>query len=283
MVQNFGNLKLVEIEIFNYCNRTCEFCPNVTIDRKSAVIELPESCFLNTLQELKDQDFDGCVTFSRYNEPLSQDELLKKRAKQVREYLPNVTLIFNTNGDFLTKKRLDRLDVDEISVMDYDNKGIEKCKKRLERVEVDITEIEYPFIKGIWGNTKFLYYVDFVENHTLWNDRGGALEELSLKERRTEPCLEPDRFIGVDYNGNIMPCCVTRSDIDSHQDFILGNIKEQSVMDIFNSERAKTIREKAMKGDFDDDMKPCHYCPYELGRYRRDDVSLDYEKGLDYK
>ena len=280
---NFGNLKLVEIEIFNYCNRTCEFCPNVTIDRKSAVIELPESCFLNTLQELKDQDFDGYVTFSRYNEPLSQDELLKKRAKQVREYLPNVTLIFNTNGDFLTKKRLYGLDVDEISVMDYDNKGIEKCKKRLERVEVDITEIEYPFIKGIWGNTKFLYYVDFVENHTLWNDRGGALEELSLEERRTEPCLEPDRFIGVDYNGNVMPCCVTRSDIDSHQDFILGNIKEQSVMDIFNSERAKTIREKAMKGDFDDDMKPCHYCPYELGRYRRDDVSLDYEKGLDYK
>ena len=280
---NFGNLKLVEIEIFNYCNRTCEFCPNVTIDRKSAVIELPESCFLNTLQELKDQDFDGYVTFSRYNEPLSQDELLKKRAKQVREYLPNVTLIFNTNGDFLTKKRLDGLDVDEISVMDYDNKGIQKCKKRLERVGVDITEIDYPFIKGNRGKIKFLYYVDFVENHTLWNDRGGALEELSLKERRTEPCLEPDRFIGVDYNGNIMPCCVTRSDIDSHQDFILGNIKEQSVMDIFNSERAKTIREKAMKGDFDDDMKPCHYCPYELGRYRRDDVSLDYEKGLDYK
>ena len=283
MVQNFGNLKLVEIEIFNYCNRTCEFWPNVTIDRKSAVIELPESCFLNTLQELKDQNFKGYVTFSRYNEPLSQDELLKKRAKQVREYLPNVTLIFNTNGDFLTKKRLDGLDVDEISVMDYDNKGIQKCKKRLERVGVDITEIDYPFIKGNRGKIKFLYYVDFVENHTLWNDRGGALEELSLKERRTEPCLEPDRFIGVDYNGNIMPCCVTRSDIDSHQDFILGNIKEQSVMDIFNSERAKTIREKAMKGDFDDDMKPCHYCPYELGRYRRDDVSLDYEKGLDYK
>ena len=280
---NFGNLKLVEIEIFNYCNRTCEFCPNETIDRKSAVIELPESCFLNTLQELKDQNFKGYVTFSRYNEPLSQDELLKKRANQVREFLPDVTLIFNTNGDFLTKKRLDGLDVDEISVMDYDNKGIQKCKKRLERVGVDITEIDYPFIKGNRGKIKFLYYVDFVENHTLWNDRGGALEELSLEERRTEPCLEPDRFIGVDYNGNIMPCCVTRSDIDSHQDFILGNIKEQSVMDIFNSERAKTIREKAMKGDFDDDMKPCHYCPYELGRYRRDDVSLDYEKGLDYK
>jgi radical SAM protein with 4Fe4S-binding SPASM domain len=283
MIRDFGNLKLVEIEIFNYCNRTCNYCPNKTIDRKSVVIELLEECFLNTLRELKDQDFKGYITFSRYNEPLSQDELLKKRANQVREFLPGVTLIFNTNGDFLTKRRLDGLDVDEISVMDYDNKGAEKCKKRLERAGADITEIDYPFIKGVRDNIKFLYYVDFVENHTLWNDRGGTLEELSLKERRTEPCLEPDRFIGIDYNGNIMPCCVTRSDIDSHQDFILGNIKEQSVMDIFNSERATTIRKKAMDGNFDDSMKPCYHCPYELGRYRRDDVILDYERGLDYK
>ena len=83
-----------------------------------------------------------------------------------------MTLIFNTNGDFLTKKRLDGLDVDEISVMDYDNKGIDKCKRNLERVEVDIHEIDYPFIKGKLNNIRFLYYVDFVENHTLWNDRG---------------------------------------------------------------------------------------------------------------
>ena len=139
----FGNLKLAEIEIFNYCNRTCEFCPNETIDRKSKVIELPEACFLNTLQELKKDNFSGYVTFSRYNEPLSQDKLLKKRAKQVREYLPNVTLIFNTNGDFLSKRRLDGLDVDEISVMDYDNKGVNKCRKNLERVDVKIDEIDY--------------------------------------------------------------------------------------------------------------------------------------------
>ena len=50
-----------------------------------------------------------------------------------------------------------------------------------------------------------------------------------------------------------------------------------------NYEKALRIRKKAMEGNFDDEMKPCHYCPYELGRYRRDDVSLDYEKGLDYE
>ena len=51
VMYNFGNLKLVEIEIFNYCNRTCEFCPNETIDRKSKVIELP--MFLEYTQRVK--------------------------------------------------------------------------------------------------------------------------------------------------------------------------------------------------------------------------------------
>ena len=82
-MSDFGNLKLVEIEIFNYCNRTCEFCPNETIDRKSKVIELPEQCFLNTLQDLKDNNFSGYVTFSRYNEPLSQDKLLTCALKKL--------------------------------------------------------------------------------------------------------------------------------------------------------------------------------------------------------
>ena len=81
VMYNFGNLKLVEIEIFNYCNRTCEFCPNETIDRKSKVIEFGLFCFLNTLKELKDNKFSGYVTFSRYNEPLSQDKLLRKENK----------------------------------------------------------------------------------------------------------------------------------------------------------------------------------------------------------
>ena len=118
MTKDFGNLRIVEIELFNYCNRICDFCPNEFIDRKSKFIELPEGCFLNTLKELKDKDFSGYITFSRYNEPLYNIDVLKKRAKQVRKLLPEVTLIFNTNGDFLSKDKLEGLSVDEISIMD---------------------------------------------------------------------------------------------------------------------------------------------------------------------
>jgi radical SAM protein with 4Fe4S-binding SPASM domain len=283
MTKDFGNLRIVEIELFNYCNRICDFCPNEFIDRKSKFIELPEGCFLNTLKELKDKDFSGYITFSRYNEPLYNIDVLKKRAKQVRKLLPEVTLIFNTNGDFLSKDKLEGLSVDEISIMDYDHKGIDKCIKWMEVAGIKITETNYPFIKGKFKDIDILYYVDFVENHKLWNDRGGSRKELSLKERRTEPCLEPDRFIGIDYDGNMMPCCATRSDIEEHKDYILGNINEKNILDIFNSEKAVLFRKNTMEGNFTEDMKPCHYCPYDLSRYRRDNVEvLDYEKGKDY-
>ena len=50
-------------------------------------------------------------------------------------------------------------------------------------------------------------------------------------------------------------CCVTRSDIDIHEDFILGDTTQQTITDIFNSEEAKRIRKKEMEGNFDDEMK----------------------------
>jgi|TARA_R100001530_G_scaffold30114_1_gene23663 MoaA/NifB/PqqE/SkfB family radical SAM enzyme len=282
MTELDGTLKLVEIELFNYCNRKCSFCPNETIDRKTNFIALSESSFINVLKDLKDKEFAGYISFSRYNEPLSHINLLKKRALQVREYLPKVTTIFNTNGDFLSKDKLKMLSVDEISIMDYDHKGLEKCIERMERTGIKILESDYPFIKGKFENISILYYVDFVENHILMNDRGGVLKQYSLKEKRTAPCLEPERFAGIDYNGNMMACCVTRSDIKSHKNYILGNINEKSITDIFNSPKAIRLRKNASEGNFTEDMKPCHYCPYKLGRYRRDKVELDYEKGTDY-
>lgn len=45
--------------------------------------------------------------------------------------MPLATLVTNTNGDFLTKKNLHNLYIDELSIMDYDNKGIEYCKNKL--------------------------------------------------------------------------------------------------------------------------------------------------------
>jgi pyruvate formate-lyase activating enzyme-like uncharacterized protein len=47
------NLRLVEIELFNYCNRECEWCPNSLIDRKSNFIEIDNNVLKKILIIIK--------------------------------------------------------------------------------------------------------------------------------------------------------------------------------------------------------------------------------------
>lgn len=67
------NLKVVEIELFNYCNRTCGWCPNKYVDRKNKFETLDFHLFINLLQQLKDIDYKGVFSFSRYNEPFAEN------------------------------------------------------------------------------------------------------------------------------------------------------------------------------------------------------------------
>ena len=44
---------LVEIENHNYCNRTCWFCPNVSIDRRSANHLMSDALFEQIISDLE--------------------------------------------------------------------------------------------------------------------------------------------------------------------------------------------------------------------------------------
>ena len=97
-----SQLKLIEIEVFSFCNRKCWFCPNSYIDRKSDTVLLPETAYLSILDQLSEIDYDQEITYSRYNEPLSKKEIILKRISQAREYLPKAKLRTNTNGDYIS-------------------------------------------------------------------------------------------------------------------------------------------------------------------------------------
>lgn len=44
-------IRMVEIEIFSFCNRKCWFCPNSFIDRNSTNILMQEELYLKILNE----------------------------------------------------------------------------------------------------------------------------------------------------------------------------------------------------------------------------------------
>ena len=108
----------MEIELFSYCNRTCNFCPNHYVDRLSDNKLLPLNLFKKIIKELVYYNYSDYISLSRYCEPLAFRDILDTRIAYIRKHLPKVTIVANTNGDY----DYEGVDIDELTVMDYDFK-----------------------------------------------------------------------------------------------------------------------------------------------------------------
>lgn len=268
------DLRLVEIELFSYCNRVCNWCPNKEIDRRSFNKEIEDDILFGVLKDLKDNKYRGAITFSRYNEPLSKPEIFKKRLHQIKEYLPNNKLITNTNGDFITKENLDGLLVDELTIMDYDNAGIDKCIDKLVDAGATITEIKEPnYVYATRGDMQILYYLNWGDNRNI-TDRGGFLKEYS-GDVRVKPCFEPKYFVGINYDGTVSSCCNIRNDIKQHQNFVSGDLHNSSLSEILSSEASTRFKTDCQNGIFKIDS-PCYTCTNAGGRYTKGNGGISY-------
>lgn len=243
------DLSLIEIELFSFCNRTCWFCPNSFIDRKSKNIEMDEKTYLNILKQLREIEFKGHVTYSRYNEPLSQKELFLKRISQAREFLPDCTLKTNTNGDYLNQeyiKLLYEAGLNELFIQQYSldknynheklhNEILNKIKKlnlSYELIyELNNYKIEY---KLLYNNMRIQIRA---RNFNLDGSSRGNVIDLAGDYTRTKKCNQPFTDMYVDYNGNIMVCCALRSDIEDHSNGLMGNVNQSPIWDIYYNEK----------------------------------------------
>ena len=268
-------LKIVEIELFSFCNRTCGWCPNGNgFDRLNACYFLDEHLLRKLLEELQENDYNGVFSFSRYNEPFAYFNYFQKNLKIIKEYFPYSKLVTNTNGDYLDTNIIKETLIDELSIMDYDCQGKEWCYSRLIEWNVsDIVEYESYFV-GRYDNKTILYYWDWPKTGNI-SDRGGNLSQYSCI-KRSYPCFEPFRFLGVNYDGTLSPCCNIRNDSKKQQDFIIGDLKTDNLATILLSEKFNAFKQKIILGQYDLTM-PCYYCNNIGGRYSTSTGGILYE------
>lgn len=243
-------LRLIEIEIFSFCNRRCWFCPNSQIDRISTNKVMPEATYLNLVSQLGEIDFSGELTYSRYNEPLSHRDLFLSRVRLARALLPNAVLRTNTNGDYVTRDYIEELcDIgfNQLWVQQYlgntEHYNHEKMRERsLEKIKklgldakliTDIQDCKLEFDLSYRGMTIHLRSRNFDKDGS---SRGGKIE-IAQDYVRTQRCLQPFHNMYIDYNGSIMVCCALRSDIPDHKDGVMGHISDGKLWDIFASDK----------------------------------------------
>jgi hypothetical protein len=266
------SVEQVEIEVFSYCNRACWFCPNAVIDRRSANHFMPEELYLRIIGELAEISYDGVVTYSRYNEPLS-DRVILTRIRQAREALPHATLMTYSNGDYLSRDYLDELrdaGLNALHIMTYlgnnerfsDTRALSVMTRRIAelglRAEFVAAEqgVRYAAELRYEGMEVKIAACDFAR---VGYDRGGqvAIDDY----RRTSWCPIVFKHFYVDWNGKVTPCCNIRSDVPEHEAHVVDDLSRgHSIFEAYASSELVAWRRGLFA--YGPKEKPCGGCSH---------------------
>jgi len=224
------HVELIEVETTSYCNRTCSFCPNSFIDRRSEKTAMPEETWQAILDGLQATNYDGTFVWSRYSEPLSEQRIVD-RIKQVRIAAPKSRICVNSNGDYLDSDYLDELrdagldrlfidiyipDEEEYS-QEVISKYLEKFLKRVNKsYTVSKTSPEFSIKLDYSMETSAVFRnVKSITQASL-SSRGGLIQ-IKQTETRVSPCYAPYKHLVIDWDGSVVICCQVRSDSLQHK------------------------------------------------------------------
>lgn len=290
MKKDLSHIRRIDIEFQSYCNRKCPWCPNKEFSRDTNII-MSDETYTNLLHQIKDANFGTIkmafkgtggyrvnalgelpvVSFIGYQEPFSNPDLLKKRVNEASDVLGNlVRFTAASNGDLITKESIEKLYLANLLIEDYDNKGKEYWLNRLKELEILVIEVNDE-VEVIHGIHRYLGSVAVFLNwtkHIKLENRGGYFQPGDYPQYnwkndmalRTKPCPEPSYYINISYDGSVMPCCHLRPDNPEHKPYILGNINDTPLVDIFYSEKAEKFRKQMQQenGDYPDPCKRCN-------------------------
>ena len=251
--------KKIYIEITNICNLSCSFC---SIDNRLKESITPEK-FEDILKKIN--DYTDYVYLHVKGEPLLHPNL-KEILDLCKKYNKKVNI--TTNGTLLTEK-VDILNHEivrqiNISLHSENNKEnyIENITENVEKVKDKIIVLRYWTLKDNELNEKSTKIVDKIICdlglsteivNKIRNESHIKLKENLYLDKQNEfvwPSLDNDYYneIGTCYalkdqlailvDGTVVPCC-----LDSNGVIKLGNIYENTLEEIINSDRYQQMKQ----------------------------------------
>lgn len=274
------------IEPTNQCNLNCIMCPTGSLKTgiKRGLMRL--SMFKEIIDEIK--DYTSAITLALSGESLIHPrffDMVKYACENgVRTKLnTNITLINKRNAKLILESGLDYMN---FSFDGYNKKTYEKIRVGANFEEVIDNMIYFLRLRKEMGLKKPYTVIAIltlgVGNYTeqekkdFINKFDGLIDGIREREAFSwgnkfkdsdtfkyfkagdifNPCSRLWCSLGIAWNGNVIPCSW-----DSLQEYTFGNVKENSVYDIWNSEKMIKLRQAMVNGTYLDVTPICENCP----------------------
>lgn len=243
MVDDSKLFKYIEIETINRCNGLCSFCPVNAKEEQRPYYMMEEKLFYSIIQQLKEENYSGQVGLFSNNEPFL-DKRIISFAKYARENLPNAFLYLFTNGTLLDEKKyLDIMPYLDMMQIDLYLEADEPEPENISRIRTVAVANGY--------NDKMVYFT--ISPKEIRYSRGGSSPNSKVNSITEELCRLPLIQMVIRPDGKVSLCCN-----DALGQMTLGDVNEERIVDIWNGEKYRDIRRKAMDGRENIDL--CKYC-----------------------
>lgn len=210
----------IQIQTKQECNLKCEFCPNSYIKQTGHKMTL--KLYKKIINELAELNYKGKIGLYLMNEPLMDDRFLTL-VKYARSNLKEVELYISTNGTLLNDK----------IVNDLRSSGINRIVVSCYTKEI------YEKVENL-NVTKLKFYEKDLKNQ--FYNRGGNSEGYG-NEVEQKYCKNPFTQMYITSNGEAVICCA-----DYKKEVVMGDVKNQSLMDIWGNDKYKHYRKHLLKG-----------------------------------
>lgn len=262
----------VSIETQALCNARCTFCPYPTLERKGT--KMPDELLERLLGEFATFPLPFYFSPFKVNEPFL-DKRLIPLCQKFNDTVPHGHLRIFSNGSALTDKHVEGvaglknvahlwISLNSCDPEEYEalmGLNFENTAKRLDALherrfphEVVVSRVGHSqdFLDG--ARSRWPRFKAVIIKKDAWID----FTEADNPEIPDSPC---GRWweLNISADGIVRHCCMDSGD---NPTYAIGDVREQAMLQIYNSARWKERRERLMSRKQLDDCSPCNRCSY---------------------
>lgn len=257
-----GNIplpRIIHLETRSRCNGTCEFCPASIISDTREDIYMTDELILKIIDELAGLGFYNRLSFYNNNEPFL-DERIFEIVKIAREKLPKAYLELKSNGIILTTEKILKIfnaGIDMLYINYYSNNGENEIQNNIKEIKNDLGKIRR--FKGHLEEDKYFSRIKIYlrsTNKIVGSRAGNSPNKKYNKKPLKKMCFRPFEMLTISPEGNVSVCSE-----DFFYTINMGNIKEQSLLEIWKSNYWNELRYKLIIGERNC-TNACSKCDY---------------------